>query len=88
MFLKIIFFENNERKNCAGIRYTTLQVCAQSGLFLSLFFVTDLLQNLRGTSPDWALGGSVEEAEVAAQDQSIWKLLTSQEAGAEMHSTY
>ena len=30
-------------------------------------------------------GWSVEEVEVAAQDGSIWKLLTSLEAGAEMH---
>ena len=31
------------------------------------------------------LGWSVEEAEIAAQDRTVWKILTSQAAGAEMH---
>ena len=35
--------------------------------------------------PRLGTGWSVEEAEVAAQDRSIWKRLTSQAAGAEMH---
>ena len=28
---------------------------------------------------------SVEEAEIAAQDRTVWKILTSQAAGADMH---
>ena len=30
------------------------------------------------------LGWSVEEAEIAAQDRTVWKILTSQAAGADM----
>ena len=31
------------------------------------------------------LGWSVEEAEIAAQDRTVWIILTSQTAGADMH---
>ena len=31
------------------------------------------------------LGWSVEEAEIAAQDRTVWKILTSQAASADMH---
>ena len=31
------------------------------------------------------LGWFVEEAEIAAQDRTVWKILTSQAASADMH---
>ena len=36
----------------------------------------------REISPSWTSGWSVEEAEVAAQDRTIWKIFTSRAASA------
>ena len=33
------------------------------------------------------LGWSVEEAEIAAQDRTVWKILTSEAASADMHDS-
>ena len=38
----------------------------------------------RGISLTWDQGWSVEEAEIAAQDHTVWKILTSQAAGADL----